>query len=98
MYSSGRKFTSGTPNSSSMRTRSTASTRARFRGIAPEARLAPGYPRAVSGFERRIAAHADDQTFGGHIDEFFVIAQSIEFPAELVAQPGPLVPAQPVLP
>ena len=40
----------------------------------------------------------EDQTFGGCIDEFFVIAQFIELPAEVLAQPGPLVPAQLVLP
>src|SRR5476649_1178823 len=77
-----------------MRTRSTASTRARSRGISPEARVAPWRRSAVSGFERRIAVHVEDQTFGGHIDEFLVVAHFLEFPAEDLAQPGPLVPAQ----
>lgn len=51
-----------------------------------------------SGFDQRLAVDAPDQTFGGHIDEFFVVAYFLEFPLECIAQPDSLVPTETVLP
>ncbi len=72
--------------------------RARSPDITPEARAAPGYPRARSGLERRIAHDAADQKIGGHIDEFFVVAGFLQLPLECVTQPDPLIPAEAVFP
>src|ERR1039457_6357409 len=96
--SSGARYTSGTPNNSSIRTRSTASTRQRFPAIAPEAAVAPGCPGVASGLGGRAPGNIDDQTFRGQVDEFLIVAQFLEFPAELVAQLGLFIPAQLVLP
>ena len=52
----------------------------------------------TSGFARKFAAHPQDQSFSRRIDEFFVIAQFVEFPPKVIAQPGFLVPAQFVFP